>query len=174
MVSQQELKDRLCYDQETGIFTRKLRVVNSAGDKVYNSRYAGKVAGSTLLCGHSGRSYRRIYLDGKVYLSHNLAWLYINGSFPSSDELVIHIDGDSLNNIYSNLKIIKKKDHPQYKKIRSNNTSNFEGVTYHKAKGKWVAFISYDKEKYHLGFFDLFKDAVKARLDAEDRFYGEK
>ena len=53
------------------------------------------------------------------------------------------------------------------KVTRSNNTSGYPGVT--KDKKKWKASISYQKERYVLGYFQNKEDAIAARMDAEKR-----
>lgn len=50
---------------------------------------------------------------------------------------------------------------------RSNNTSGYPGVA--KARKKWRASISYQGERYVLGYFSEIKDAIAARMDAEKR-----
>lgn len=50
---------------------------------------------------------------------------------------------------------------------RSNNTSGYPGVA--KAKQKWRASISYQKERYVLGYFQKKEDAIAARMNAEKR-----
>ena len=35
------------------------------------------------------------------------------------------------------------------------------------------AYIAIDKKQIHLGLFDKFEDAVKARKEAEDKYFGE-
>lgn len=56
------------------------------------------------------------------------------------------------------------------KKLNSNNKSGVRGV--HKNKrGKWRAEIVFKKKWYHLGVYDKFEDAVKARKEAEERLF---
>lgn len=50
---------------------------------------------------------------------------------------------------------------------RSNNTSGYPGVA--RARGKWRASISYQKERYLLGCFQKKEDAIAARMEAEKR-----
>lgn len=52
---------------------------------------------------------------------------------------------------------------------RNSNTSGRTGVHFHKATGKWAASI----KKKHLGVFESFEDACKARAEAELKYYGE-
>lgn len=49
--------------------------------------------------------------------------------------------------------------------VRSNNSSGYPGVT--KARKKWKASISYQSERYVLGYFSEIGDAIAARMDAE-------
>lgn len=58
-------------------------------------------------------------------------------------------------------------------KKRSTNTSGRTGVTWNKEKNKWHSQIWKDNKKIHLGYFDIFEDAVKAREEAELEYFGE-
>ena len=55
-------------------------------------------------------------------------------------------------------------------KLRRNNTSGFPGVSWHKRRGKWLAYIWWAGSQLHLGYFDTRKAAsleccaAKARL----------
>ena len=53
------------------------------------------------------------------------------------------------------------------KKLNSNNTSGFCGVT--RQNGKWRAFLVLKGRFYSLGTHDDLEKAIMARLDAEDR-----
>lgn len=56
---------------------------------------------------------------------------------------------------------------------KSTNTSGRTGVTWQTAKSKWRAYIYHDGLNEHLGYFDLFEDAVQARELAEIKYFGE-
>ena len=58
------------------------------------------------------------------------------------------------------------------KRMSSKNTSGTTGVSYNKAMKKWVAYIRKDGKQYYLGGFDCIDDAIKARKDAEKKYYG--
>lgn len=53
------------------------------------------------------------------------------------------------------------------RKTRSDNTSGFRGI-YKTPAGRWKVMIGLQGERYYLGSFDNFDEAVKARLDAEE------
>lgn len=57
------------------------------------------------------------------------------------------------------------------KKLNKNNTSGVKGV-YKKKNGKYVAFIGFKMNKYHLGTYDTLEDAALARAEAEKEIYG--
>ena len=57
--------------------------------------------------------------------------------------------------------------------LQSNNASGATGVYWHKQSSKWVAFIQNNRKHIHLGSFENFEDAVKARKDGEEKYFGE-
>lgn len=48
---------------------------------------------------------------------------------------------------------------------------SFTGVYVHKASGKWTSQICVDGKRIHLGLFEDFNDALKARKDAEVKYF---
>lgn len=58
-------------------------------------------------------------------------------------------------------------------RIRIDNTSGVKGVNWDSTNSKWVARISVNKKRICIGYFDTFDDAVKARYDAEEKYWGE-
>ncbi len=59
------------------------------------------------------------------------------------------------------------------KAIQSNNTSGCPGVAWHKRDQIWEAFISIDHKQIYLGRYRKYEDAVKARLEAEKKYFGQ-
>ena len=55
----------------------------------------------------------------------------------------------------------------------SNNTSGHKGVTFDKSRNKWMAHIKLNGKHKTLGRFVKFEDAVKARKEAEEKYFGE-
>lgn len=56
-------------------------------------------------------------------------------------------------------------------RISPRNKSGVKGVWYDKTRKKWTAEIMFQRKKYWLGRFDEKEDAVKARIDAEERLH---
>lgn len=57
--------------------------------------------------------------------------------------------------------------------LSSNNTSGVTGVHWDKLNKKWKAQIGYNYKRIQLGSFDNFEDAVAARKQAEEKYFGE-
>ena len=92
---------------------------------------------------------------------------------PSDGMLVDHINGNTLDNRMSNLRMATQQQNAMNKAIAINNTSGVKGVSRVKRNNKWVARISFEGKRIVLGTFDTFEEAVKARRDAEELYYGE-
>lgn len=58
------------------------------------------------------------------------------------------------------------------KGISRNNTSGVTGVSFSKRTGSWVAYIYLNNKRFHLGTFSTMEDAVTARKQAEDQYWG--
>lgn len=66
----------------------------------------------------------------------------------------------------TNLALIRNTD-----KLRKNNTSNTTGVTYNKQNKNWRASIFFKSKKIDLGSFTNIDDAIKARKEAEEKYF---
>lgn len=56
-------------------------------------------------------------------------------------------------------------------KMPSSNKSGYQGVQFHKATKKWRAYISIDRKPLHLGVFSDIGSAIKARKEAELKYW---
>lgn len=54
-----------------------------------------------------------------------------------------------------------------------NSTSGKTGVSYDKSKNSWTAYINKNKERFYLGNFSTFEEAVAARQFAEIELYSK-
>lgn len=57
--------------------------------------------------------------------------------------------------------------------LNKNNTSGTSGVYYDKNSNKWVSRIGLNHKRINLGLFKTKIEAVEARKNAEERYYGE-
>lgn len=122
------------------------------------------------------RRYRRVMIDGKLYLTHRLIFLWHHGYLP---EFLDHIDNNPSNNKIDNLReATRRENNRNVKKRKSINgkptTSKFKGVTWHKASGKWAAQIGIGRKTKYLGLFTSEIDAAtisdKALIERDGKF----
>ena len=152
ILTQERLKELLSYDPETGIFTRVKQTSSNA--------LVGNVAGNT-----NNKGYRGIRIDGKMFKSHRLAWLYMAGTFPQTD--IDHIDRNPSNNRFANLRVVTRSENMQNTSKYLNNTSGFKGVSYDKSTRKWYASITLNTVQKNLGRFPTPEEASAAYLVAQ-------
>lgn len=55
--------------------------------------------------------------------------------------------------------------------VRKNNTSGVSGVEWQSKEQRWRATICFKGKRHYLGRFARLEDAIKARKDAEDKYY---
>lgn len=86
-------------------------------------------------------------------------------------QIVDHINGDKLDNRKDNLRICSQSFNCFNSKLSKNNTSGFRGVSWLKCSGKWNPTITKDRKKIHLGLFESKEDAIRARIEAEKKYF---
>lgn len=84
-----------------------------------------------------------------------------------------HIDGDPRNCRRENLRPATTQENSRNLRIRSNNTSGVTGVSWHDKTNKWTAYIGVDQKHIYLGEFSDKHDAIRTRLQAEAKYFGE-
>jgi hypothetical protein len=91
------------------------------------------------------------------------------------DELlqVDHINQIKHDNRKENLRLVTGQQNTWNTGLRVTNTSGVKGVYYNKKKDKWFAKIVCNYKQIHLGFFDNKEDAIKARKEGEEFYFGE-
>ena len=86
---------------------------------------------------------------------------------------VDHINHDTLDNRKRNLRVVTVSQNNMNKDVRSDNTSGHTGVSFDKKSGKYVSYIKINQKRIYLGSFIDINDAIKAREDAEDKYFKE-
>ncbi len=92
---------------------------------------------------------------------------------PAPGYVVDHINGDTLDNRRSNLRICSRAKNSQNRAMNSNNASGYKGVTFHKKTGRWQANIGLQYKLIYLGLFDSAKLASDAYEAAAREHFGE-
>jgi murein L,D-transpeptidase YafK len=80
-----------------------------------------------------------------------------------------HVNGNTLDNQKINLRICTSRQNKANQHKRSDNTSGYKGVNWHKENRCWVAHI----HSKHLGVFKNIEDAARAYDAAAKEVYGE-
>jgi hypothetical protein len=149
------LKEILHYDPETGIF--QWLVKKSRRTSI------GSVAGTIT------HGYLSIKIDGKIYLNHRLAWLYVHSTWPQYE--IDHIDGDKLNNRLENLRDATHKQNTENQKLLPSNKSGHRGVSWSQKGKKWRAYLKNNGKTIHLGYYEKLEDAALAAREAREKIF---
>lgn len=112
------------------------------------------------LCGH---------LAGEQLLAHRAVWAYHHGSWPQGE--IDHIDHDRQNNRIDNLRQADRVKNSRNCSRRLDNTSGTTGVSWDRARKKWVAQIALPGGvNKRLGRHERIEDAIRARKAAETAY----
>lgn len=116
MINQQYLLDRFDYNPTTGVFKRK------ATGHVYQTS-------------NTKSGYIHLDCKGKTYTVHRLIWCMQTGEFPKG--VIDHIDGNRLNNKWSNLRDVTHSENLHNRPKSKNNSSGIKGVSFDPKRGDW-------------------------------------
>lgn len=121
--------------------------------------------------------YNRGYAKNKVRVEgrqkeQRLHRLILGLEF-GDERQVDHIDGNTLNNCRSNLRICTKAENNKNQRRHITNITGYRGVSYHSRSGKYQAQISHGDKKKWLGYFDTAKEASIVYEAESKRLRGE-
>jgi hypothetical protein len=150
--------DKYFYNPETG----EIRSKKWLGKKIRPDTLVGSIRFHK----NTGRTYRYIHSDKKLYLAHRLAWFMYYGTWPANQ--IDHINGDGLDNRICNLRDVTHAENGRNLKLKKNNTTGVCGVSFQ--ANRYKAEIWFEGKKYHLGRFINLEDAALARAEAEKKF----
>lgn len=154
-LTQGELKKILHYNADTGVFTW---VDRASGEKTMRQVGCLNPAG-----------YKLIGVNGRRYMAHRLAFLYMIGRFPLDQ--TDHINHDRSDNRWINLREASNLENGRNISMKKNNKSGITGVHWNKQANNWRARIMVNGKTINIGSFENKKDAAAARFAAE-REYG--
>ncbi len=128
-LTQERLKKMVTYDPLTGLFTK----------------YG-------VACEHKDSfGYTKVFVDGKLFWTHRLAWLYMTGEWPQ--QYIDHIDRDPSNNRWTNLRDVSQSQN------MLNQRRHPESCVFYRGN-YWVVSV---KNKYYGCFSDKELATQKAR-----------
>jgi hypothetical protein len=156
MITQNELKEALYYDAETGVFTWKTITTIACRYKI------GDIAGSL-----NNKGYIVIGINNKVMKGHRLAHLYEYGIMPKE---VDHINGIKHDNRISNLRDVSSAGNSQNRrKAKVNNSTGYLGVGKH--GNQFIATITVNYKRYNLGCYDSPELAHDVYIDMKRKLH---
>jgi hypothetical protein len=128
------------------------------------------------LCQHawyvSNSGYVVRSLSGQSVALHREIMGLVHGRELSKDEVVDHINHDTLDNRTCNLRTASRSEN-QYNRIPIRETkSGFKGVSFHRSSEKWQAMIGLGGKTHHLGIFHNIHEAAASYDQAAIKHYG--
>lgn len=153
----ERLRDLLCYDAETGVFTWR---------KAYCKKVVvGRVAGHR----NKTTGYVEIRINGVLYGAHRLAWLYVHGKWPEC--VIDHIDRDRANNRVSNLRQASHSQNHANGPANANNALGVRNVV--RVKTGFRVELKKNYQKIYIGIFPSLAAASLAARNARQIHFGE-
>lgn len=142
MITQEILREKLKYDENTGVF-------------VWAKKCRGVVVGG--VAGYRDfRGYIWIRINKRLYSAHRLAWLYMTGEDPEMQ--IDHINHNKTDNRISNLRLVSNRENHLNLPLYKTNTSGYPGVSWNKRDKKFDVHIHDGKSRRMIGrCFDLFE-----------------
>jgi hypothetical protein len=164
-----EVKHFLEYDPASGVFVWKPRPLElfptKRTHKIWNTRYAGKVAGSL-----KPEGYLTIRFFQTFFYAHRLAWLYMTGEWPT--EQTDHINGNRDDNRWQNLREATPYQNQCNKRVQKNSKSGLKGVSFHKQSYRWTSKIKVHGKSISLGYYLTAEAAGAAYALASAKHHG--
>lgn len=157
----ERLREVIHYDPGTGAFTW----IGPA------KRRARRVPGNRLGYPMQQHGYLETRVEGRRYLLHRLAWLYMTGKWPQAE--VDHVNHIRSDNRWANLRAASRRQNAANISRSARNTSGVKGVWFDRERHKWTAMIGGHETRRPLGRFATKEEAVAARNRAAFERYGE-
>lgn len=154
MITASRLRSVLQYDPENGLF---LWLVDRPRAR------AGFPAGTI----NAKSGYHRIKLDGRLYQSHRLAWLYVHSAWPLQLD---HINGDKSDFRIANLRPCTQSTNYMNRR-RNLNKELPKGVR--KRGNRYQARIQVNGKSKWLGTYPTENEAQAAYMTAAHLYFGE-
>lgn len=154
------LNQLLEYKEETGALIWKV------------GRGKGHAAGWRRRSHKNKSEYIRVEINQKTYSAHRIAY-YMQTKVDPGLMQIDHIDGNGLNNKFSNLRLATAQQNMWNRGVNCTNKSGYKGVCYHKLTGKWMAGITSKNGTRYLGVFMTPELAYMAYCKAAAELHGD-
>lgn len=140
----------------------------------YGGRSGNQVREGQVVGAPEGSGYLGVKLEGRRFKCHHITWFLVHDEWPSQP--LDHISGIKTDNRPANLReVTHAENHRAAKATRTDNTSGYRGVSFHKASGKFRAQIKLAGERLNLGLFhSKFAAALAFNLACEPSGFAEE
>ena len=118
------------------------------------------IGGERVESGTPANGYLRSKVDRKLEYNHRVAWCHYYRESPP--EFIDHINRVRTDNSIKNLRACTLSQNQSNRKVSSNNTSGFTGVSFMKSRGKYKATIYKNSKPIYLGLYDTAELASEA------------
>lgn len=153
-----EIQRRLNYEPKTGEFTW-------VAHNRCHPRLTGQRAGSTRVSKFGSRRF--IKIDGKAYAAARLAFVLMEGRFPTVAD---HINGNTMDNRWANLRDLTIQENNWNVNLKRSKNSNLPlGVR--KSSAAYQARIQVNGKTIYLGIFSTAEEAHSAYVEAKKRLH---
>lgn len=115
----------------------------------------------------SGKAYIKCHARPKNLYMHRLITNCPSGM------CVDHIDGNSMNNRRSNLRICRQSDNSKNRKRPKSNSSGYAGVWWYETNKRWLAFVDLAYKRLLVGCYADKFSAAEARDFGAIMLHGE-
>jgi hypothetical protein len=113
------------------------------------------------------------YAFNPGYKEQPRVWMHREVISAPKGLLVDHINHNGLDNRKDNLRLATNQQNQFNSRSHKNATSKYKGVSWDSKKKKWRGYISINKERVHLGWFDDEETAVAEVVKQAKIYYGE-
>lgn len=148
----ERLKELLDYDAESGVFIWRIDRPRAK---------AGSVAGCVATRERGAKQYLIIRISQRNYYAHRLAFLWMEGHWPS--RLIDHRNGNGLDNRWENLRVASEMQNAWHTRKRKDNRTGFIGVHRCSKTSMFVAQIRTNHRVVTVGRFLTAEAAAEAR-----------
>jgi hypothetical protein len=87
--------------------------------------------------------------------------------------LVDHRNGDHLDCRRENLRVCTIAENTRNEPMLKTNTTGYRGVSFHKRRGKYRAYIKFNNRYIHLGYFETLEAAAEKYKKTAKELFGE-
>lgn len=92
------------------------------------------------------------------------------GNRPSPNHTIERINNNKGYNP-SNCKWATRTEQSRNTRLRKNNKTGYEGVTWDKRREKYHVYIRFGGKRMHLGYYKFLKEAAEIRIKAEEKYW---